>query len=136
MNKVELLGRLTRDPNVTYSLKDNSVIARFTLAVDRRFHKEGEQSADFISCVAFGKTGDFVEKYLKQGTKIAACGRIQTGSYTNKDGQKVYTTDVIIEECEFAESKASQATEEHSNTPTPDGFMSIPQGIDDELPFQ
>ena len=116
-------------------------IARYTLAVDRRFVRQGrnEQSADFISCVAFGKTGEFAEKYLKQGTKIAATGRIQTGSYTNKDGQKVYTTDVVVEECEFAESKG--ATSQPTNTqPEPqespdDGFMSIPEGLEDDLPF-
>lgn len=103
------------------------------MAVDRRIKAEGaEQTADFISCVAFGKLGEFAEKYLRKGTKIAAEGRIQTGSYTNKDGQKVYTTDVIIEHCEFAESKSAQSTP----APAPnDGFINIPEGIDDELPF-
>lgn len=117
-------------------------IARYTLAVDRRFVKNGrnEQTADFISCVAFGKTGEFAEKYLKQGTKIAVSGRIQTGSYTNKDGQKVYTTDVVVEECEFAESK--NTNQESTNTqPVPeeapaDGFMNIPEGANDDLPFR
>ena len=109
MNKVILMGRLTRDPNVRYTQQNGSqesmCVARYTLAVDRRGARDGQQSADFISCVAFGKNGEFAEKYLKQGTKIVATGRIQTGSYTNRDGQKVYTTDVVIEEQEFAESK-------------------------------
>ena len=143
MNKVVLMGRLTRDPEVRYSQGESSLaIARFTLAVDRRFKKEGEQSADFISCVAFGKTAEFVERYLKQGTKIATSGRIQTGSYTNKDGQKVYTTEVVIEETEFAESKAaaSEGGYQQMSRPEPsqavgDGFMNIPDGIDEELPF-
>lgn len=117
-------------------------IARYTLAIDRRFanrNQEG-QTADFISCVAFGKTGEFAEKYLKQGTKIAASGRIQTGSYTNKDGQKVYTTDVVVEECEFAESKGT--TSRPTNTqPEPqeapaDDFVDIPDGIENDLPFK
>lgn len=139
MNKVELLGRLTKDPDIRYS-GENS-IARYTLAVDRRFKKEGGQSADFISCVAFGKSAEFAEKYLKKGTKIAVSGRIQTGSY-EKDGQKIYTTDVVIEEQEFAESKnASGGGEDiqHQSQPEPapsDGFMSIPDGIEDELPFK
>ena len=136
MNRVILMGRLTRDPNISYAQKDNSAIARFTLAVDRRFSTEGQPSADFISCVAFGKQAEFAEKYLKQGTKVACEGRIQTGSYTNRDGQKVYTTDVILDGVEFAESKASQK----QTTPPPSsdgstGFMNIPDGIDEELPF-
>ena len=106
MNRVILMGRLTRDPNVTYSQKDNSAIARFTIAVDRRFARrdaaDGQQTADFIGCVCFGKQAEFAEKYLRQGTKIACQGRIQTGSYTNKDGQKVYTTDVVLDDVEFA----------------------------------
>ena len=106
MNKVILMGRLTRDPEVRYSQGENSTaIARYTLAVDRRFKRDGDQPADFIGCVAFGKLGEFAEKYLRKGTKVVVTGRIQTGSYTNKDGQKVYTTDVVVEECEFAESK-------------------------------
>ncbi len=108
MNKVILMGRLTRDPEVRYSQGqdgNNTAIARYTIAVDRRYKKDGEQQADFISCIAFGHNGEFAEKYLHQGTKIALEGRIQTGSYTNKNGQKVYTTDVIVEGCEFAESK-------------------------------
>ena len=108
MNKVILIGRLTRDVETRYSQGANPVaVARYTLAIDRRFKKEGEQEADFISCVAFGKAGEFAEKYFKKGTKIAITGRIQTGSYTNKDGQKVYTTDVVVEEQEFAESKTN-----------------------------
>ena len=108
MNKVILMGRLTRDPEVRYSAGENALaVARYTLAVDRRFRRDGEASADFISCVAFGRTAEFAEKYFRQGLKIAVTGRIQTGSYTNRDGQKVYTTDVVVEEQEFAESKAS-----------------------------
>ncbi len=145
MNKVMLMGRLTRDPEVRYSQGEASTaVARYTLAVDRRYRRQGdEQSADFISCVSFGKTAEFVERYLKQGTKIAGCGRIQTGSYTNKDGQRVYTTDVVLEEVEFAESKNSGGNRGESNlAPVPqpsrangDGFMNIPDGIDEELPW-
>ena len=135
-----LIGRLVRDPEVRYSKGEKSTaIARYTLAVDRKFKKEGEQSADFISCVAMGKNGEFAEKYLKQGTKIAIEGRIQTGSYTNKDGNKVYTTDVIVEGHEFCESKSSnQNNSQPSNNnpaPNPDEFISIPDGIENELPF-
>lgn len=133
-----LTGRLTRDPEVRYSQGEKSIaIARYTLAVDRKFKKEGEQSADFISCVAMGKNGEFAEKYLKQGTKIAIEGRIQTGSYTNKDGNKVYTTDVIVEGHEFCESKSSQNQSQQNINPAPnsDGFISIPDGIENELPF-
>ncbi|BBF44513.1 single-stranded DNA-binding protein [Lachnospiraceae bacterium KM106-2] len=147
MNKVVLMGRLTRDPEVRYSQGESALaIARFTLAVDRRFKRQGEQDADFINCVAFGKTAEFAEKYLKQGTKIVTSGRIQTGSYTNKEGQKVYTTEVIAEEVEFAESKATAANHtmdggyQQVSRPAPsqaagDGFMNIPDGIDEELPF-
>ena len=140
MNRVILTGRLVRDPEVRYSQGEKSIaIARYTLAVDRKFKKEGEQSADFISCVAMGKNGEFAEKYLKQGTKIAIEGRIQTGSYTNKDGNKVYTTDVIVEGHEFCESKSSNQNNSQSNNnnpaPNSDGFISIPDGIDEELPF-
>lgn len=142
MNKVILLGRLTRDPEIRYTQgTEQTCVARYSLAIDRRFKREGEASADFINCVAFGKQGEFAEKYLKQGTKIATVGRIQTGSYTNKDGVKVYTTDVVIEEQEFAESKASQSNQgQTAPAPTPrtdigDGFMNIPDGIDEELPF-
>ena len=138
MNKVILMGRLTRDPEVRYTQGDNAMaIARYSLAVDRRFKRDGEPDADFINCVAFGKSGEFAEKYLKKGTKVAVVGRIQTGSYTNKDGQKVYTTDVVVEEQEFAESKNSgssdnnQSAQANKNT----DFMNIPDGIDEELPF-
>lgn len=141
MNKVILMGRLTRDPEVRYSQGQNQTcIARYTLAVERRFKQEGQQSADFIGCVAFGKLGEFAEKYLKQGTKVAITGRIQTGSYTNRDGQKVYTTDVVVEEQEFAESKNAAGNRENAaNTQQSqtdaDGFMHIPEGIEEELPF-
>ena len=147
MNKVILMGRLTRDPEVRYSSDENALaIARYTLAVDRRFRKDNEASADFIGCVAFGKGGEFAEKYLRQGTKIVVTGRIQTGSYTNREGQKVYTTEVVVEDQEFAESKAasqnnSQTSAGNRQQPPPpmptdkDGFMQIPDGIDEELPF-
>ena len=145
MNKTILMGRLTRDPEVRYTQGDNaSAVARFSLAVDRRFKKDGEQTADFISCVAFGKTGEFIERYCHQGTKLVVEGRIQTGSYTNRDGNKVYTTDVVAENVEFAESKATAANNEggyQAARPEPssaagDGFMNIPDGVEDEgLPF-
>ena len=142
MNKVILMGRLTRDPEIRYSQNENSsAIARFTIAVDRRFKRQGdEQTADFINCVAFGKTAEFVENYLKQGTKVVGCGRIQTGSYTNKEGQRVYTTDVVIEELEFAESKKSAqqydtGREAQKPEPSEDGFVNIPDGLEDGLPF-
>ena len=186
MNKVILMGRLTRDPEVRYSSGANSMaVARFTLAVDRRFRRDGEASADFISCVSFGKSAEFAEKYFRQGLKVLVTGRIQTGSYTNRDGQKVYTTDVVVEEQEFAESKASSdnyqgngyqgnaqnnnyqnnnfqnnnyqdngyqgggyqnnnfggyngrnnAPAAPSSNVSADGFMNIPDGIDEELPF-
>ena len=147
MNKVILMGRLTRDPEVRYSQgAEPMAIARYTLAVDRRGRRDangGDQTADFISCTAFGRQGEFAEKYLKQGTKILVTGRIQTGSYTKQDGSKVYTTDVIVEEHEFAESKASagQGGYQSSDRPAPasasaDGFMSIPDGIENDLPFK
>ena len=142
MNKVILMGRLTRDPEIRYSQGESSLaIARYTLAVDRGFKHEGKQSADFISCVAFARSAEFAEKYLKQGTKICVSGRIQTGSYTNKDGVKVYTTEVVIEDQEFAESKNANGSVQNNGRPVPsvasgDGFMSIPDGIEDELPFQ
>ena len=147
MNKVILMGRLTRDPDVRYSAGENSTaVARYTLAVDRRFHRDGDATADFIGCVAFGRQAEFAEKYLRQGTKIAITGRIQTGSYTNREGQKVYTTDVVVEEQEFAESRAeaeaNRASFQRQSAPSPapsadagDGFMNIPDGIDEELPF-
>ena len=155
MNKVILMGRLTRNPEVRYSAGDSSMaIARYTLAVDRRFARRGEDNngatADFISCVAFGRSAEFAEKYFHQGLKVVVTGRIQTGSYGNKDGQKVYTTEVVVEDQEFAESKASSDSyaASHPRTeaapapsmPSPsaasaDGFMNIPDGIDEELPF-
>lgn len=138
MNKVILMGRLTRDPEVRMS--GDTAVARFSLAVDRRFKKDGEQTADFINCVAFGKIGEFIEKYGRKGTKFVVEGRIQTGSYTNKDGQKVYTTDVVVEQVEFAESKSSADgnttnNTANSNAPTDTSFMDIPDSIDEELPF-
>jgi single-strand DNA-binding protein len=143
MNKVILMGRLTRDPEVRYSSGENqTAIARYSLAVDRRRGKNDDQpSADFINCVAFGRSAEFAEKYFHKGLKITVAGRIQTGSYTNKDGQKVYTTDVVVEEQEFAESKAASGNAGNSapaGNPEPsngDGFMNIPDGIDEELPF-
>ena len=144
MNKVILMGRLTRDAEVRYSQGDASTaVARFTMAVDRRFRRDGDdQSADFISCVAFGKTAEFMERFGRKGTKFVLEGRIQTGSYTNKDGQRVYTTDVVTENIEFAESKASSENSGYvpASRPSPsgaagDGFMNIPDGIDEELPF-
>ena len=137
MNSVQLLGRLTRDPDVRYT-DGGSTIARFSLAVDRRFKQEGGGTADFINCIAFGKTAEFIERYVFKGTKIALNGRIQTGSYTNKDGVKVYTTDVVVENIEFAESKNSNLGNVNpilSTTGSGDGFMNIPDGIDEELPF-
>ena len=153
MNKVILMGRLTRDPEVRYSQNSESpmAVARFSLAVDRRGSRNSAdgQTADFINCVAFGRNGEFAEKYLRKGTKIALTGRIQTGSYTNKDGVRVYTTDIVVEEQEFAESKNASSGNEGGyqsggynggyNRPAPggagDGFMNIPDGIDEELPF-
>ena len=138
------MGRLTKNPEIKYAGKDNDMaVARYTLAVNRRYKRDGEQEADFISCVAFDRAAEFAEKYLHQGTKIAVTGRIQTGSYTNRDGQKVYTTDVVIEEQEFAESKNSAGEGGYSQAagrPEPsaagDGFMNIPDGVEDEgLPF-
>ena len=142
MNKVILMGRLTRDPEVRATSEGSSVV-RYTLAVDKRFKREGsEQTADFIPCTVFGKGAEFAEKYLHQGTKICVTGRIQTGSYTNKNNDKVYTTDVIVEEQEFAESKNAQNAGGFtpSTAPTPsgagDGFMNIAEGVEDEgLPF-
>lgn len=158
MNKVILMGRLTHDPEVRYGQgPDRSAYARYTLAVDRRWQNDGGRpTADFIGCIAFGKAAEFAEKYLRQGMKIAVVGRIQTGSYTNREGQKVYTTDVVVEEHEFVESRSS--AENRQNSPQPaagrpqdsegayadrrpqpsvgaDGFMNIPDGIDEELPF-
>ena len=148
MNKVILMGRLTRDPEVRYSQGENSLaIARYTLAVDRRQARNSgdDQTADFINCVAFGRAGEFAEKYFRKGTKIAVSGRIQTGSYTNKDGVRVFTTEVVVDDQEFAESKNASTGSEggftggNFNRPAPsgagDGFMNIPDGIDEELPF-
>lgn len=132
MNKVLLIGRLTKEPTVTYSQGENAMcIARYTLAIDRKFKQEGQPTADFINCVAFGKNGEFAEKYLKKGTKIAIEGRIQTGNYTNKDGQKVYTTDIVVEGHEFAESKSSS----NGTEPTPTNYEPQPVDEADELPF-
>lgn len=138
MNKVILMGRLTRDPEIRYSQTSEPVaIARYTLAVDRRFKREGEQTADFINCVVFGKGAEFAEKYLHQATKIVVTGRIQTGSYTNREGKKVYTTDVVVEEQEFAESKGSgESNRQPVAEDAGDGFMNIPEGVDDLLPFE
>ncbi|MCR4924636.1 MAG: single-stranded DNA-binding protein [Lachnospiraceae bacterium] len=151
MNKVILMGRLTRDPEVRYSTGDNQMaIARYTLAVDRRFNRNGnDQTADFINCVAFGKSGEFAEKYFRKGIKIVVTGRIQTGSYTNKDGQKVYTTEVVAEDQEFAESKNAAApvgsgsgyVDTHdaalgdAASDLSDDFMNIPEETDEKLPF-
>ena len=156
MNKAILMGRLTRNPDIRYTQGEKSVcIARYTLAVDRRFKRDGEQEADFISCVAFGRQAEFAEKYLQKGTKIVISGRIQTGSYTNREGARIYTTDIVVEEQDFAESKAtaagsnpesraaaagSEAPKQKEETaanqpPLQDGFMTIPEGIEDELPF-
>ena len=146
MNKVILMGRLTRDPEVRYSQSGDGqlALARYTIAVDRRFRRDGDQqTADFISCVAFGRQGEFAEKYLHQGTKILVEGRIQTGSYTNKDGNKVYTTEVVVENSEFAESKANASNTSNGgfqkSEPTSsvgEGFINIPDGVEDEgLPF-
>ena len=144
-------GRLTAEPKVTYGQGENNGVARFSLAVERRFKRDGQPSADFINCVAFGKSAEFVSKYLHKGTKIIASGRIQTGNYTNRDGQKVYTTDVVVEQMEFAESKATSQQNAPQSAPTSapqsvptsaptsapqDDFMNIPDGLDgDQLPF-
>ena len=147
MNKIILMGRLTRDPEVRYSQGENSLaIARFSLAVDRRFKRQGEPDADFFNCTAFGRQAEFVEKYLKQGTKILLSGRVQNDNYTNKEGQKVYSVQIIAEEMEFAESKSAASgggnafnQEFRPDAPEPnqaaDGFMNIPTGLEEELPF-
>ncbi len=146
MNKVILMGRLVRDPEIRYSNGENAMaIARFTLAVDRRFNRDRDQKSDFISCISFGKNAEFAEKYLKKGIKLVVTGKIQTGSYANRDGKKVYTTDVVVEEQEFAESKkvseansgSGQNSGQSTGYPEPenDGFMNIPDGIDEEFPF-
>ena len=144
MNKVVLVGRLTRDPEIRYSQGENATAtARFSVAVNRRFkNAEGNYDADFINCVVFGKSAEFTERYFRQGMRVTVCGRIQTGSYTNRDGVKVYTTEVVVEEQEFAESKNASGAQSYQNAPAPapsvdagDGFMNIPDGIDEELPF-
>ena len=152
MNKVVLVGRLTRDPEVRYSQGDSATaVARYTVAVDRRFKRDNEPTADFIPCVVFGRSAEFAEKYFRQGMRVSVSGRIQTGSYTNKDGVRVYTTEVIVEEQEFAESRAeseaNRGSFQYNNAPASqapafapsmdagDGFMNIPDGIDEELPF-
>lgn len=142
MNKVILMGRLTRDPDIRYSQGENATaIARFSLAVDRRFKQEGQPNADFINCLAFGKRAEFLEKYCHKGTKLVVEGSWQTGSYINKDGNKVYTNDCFVENCEFAESKTASENNGCGNAgktsgyPVNDGFMNIPNGIDEELPF-
>lgn len=139
MNKVILMGRLTGDPEVRYGTGErNMAVGRYTLAVDRRYKRDGEQQVDFIRCVAFDKAAEFAEKYFRKGMRICVSGRIQTGNYTNREGQKVYTTDVIIEDQEFAESKkeAGQQATKPQLEPIGDGFMSIPDGVeDDSLPF-
>ena len=137
MNSVQLVGRFTRDPEVGYT-DGGSTIARFSLAVDRRYKSENGPTADFPNCVAFGKTAEFIEKYFRKGMRMGCQGRIQTGSYTNNDGQKVYITDVVVESCEFVEPKASQQSEENNDGFGPadeNGFMNIPADIDEELPF-
>ncbi len=153
MNKVILIGRLTRDPEVRYSAGEGgTAYASYTLAVDRRFRRDrdnGDQTADFIRCVVFGKGAEFAEKYFRQGMKIGVTGRIQTGSYTNREGAKVYTTDIVVEDQEFVESKAvsdgyrasapsaspAPAAAPSADSASADGFMNIPDGIDEELPF-
>ena len=137
MNKIILMGRLTRDPEVRYSQGENSMaIARFSLAVNRRYKRQGEPEADFFNCTAFGKQAEFVEKYLKQASKILVSGRVQNDNYTNKEGQKVYSVQIIVEEIEFAESKGnSDAGTQQATPPDNNGFMTIPEGLEEELPF-
>lgn len=145
MNKVILLGRLVRDPETRYGgANDSMAVCRYTLAVDRKFKKDGEATADFINCISFGKSAEFAEKYFTKGLRVAVSGRIQTGSYTNRDGQKVYTTDVVVEEHEIAQSRSEASNQQESNrqpeispygADKDNGFMKIPDGIDDELPF-
>lgn len=145
MNKVILLGRLVRDPETRYGgANDSMAVCRYTLAVDKKFKKDGEATADFINCISFGKTAEFAEKYFTKGLRAAVSGRIQTGSYTNRDGQKIYTTDVVVEEHEIAQSRSEASSQQESNRQPEispygkdkdNGFMNIPDGIDDELPF-
>ena len=140
MNKVIMMGRLTRDPEVRYGQGANPMaVAKFSLAVERRFKREGEPEADFFNCTAFGKQAEFIEKYLRQGTKIVVTGRLQNDNYTNKNGEKVYSVQIVVDEIEFAESKnasgASTGQRPNPDGVKPDGFMSIPDGIEEELPF-
>lgn len=137
MNKVILMGRLVRDPEVRYSKGDNSLaIARYSLAVHKRFKKEDEQDADFINCVALGKNGEFAEKFLKKGMQISIVGRIQTGSYTDKDGKKIYTTDVVVEEHYFTESKKDSQTSSNASSDSTEAFYPVDENVDDaDLPF-
>ena len=142
MNNVVLMGCLTSDPDIRYSQGDNpTCVARYTLAVDRRFKRDGEQSADFIRCIAFGKTAEVTEKWVGKGKRIVVQGRIQTGSYKNKDGATVYTTDVVVENMEFADSKGESTGNGNKQeppvggVPDDDGFLSVPEGIEEELPF-
>ena len=134
MNKVLLSGRLTRDPEVRYA-NSGTTTTRFSLACDRKFKSDGQPTADFINCVAFGKTAEFIEKYFSKGSGIELEGRIQTGSYDNQEGKKVYTTDVVIESVEFPKGSGKTENSEANNTKTDDGFMNIPDGLDEELPF-
>lgn len=134
MNMTIMMGRLTRDPEIRQATTGN-VVASFSIAVDRRFKREGEPEADFFNCTAFGRTAEFVEKYFTKGKKILLTGSIQNDNYTNKDGQKVYATKIIVENVEFAESKNAEQTAPAEPTQTSDGFMSIPEGDLDELPF-
>lgn len=136
MNKVILVGRLTRDPEIRYSQGENSMaVGRYTIAINRRVKPDQEQTADYIRCIVFGRSAEFSEKYFRQGMRIAVSGRIQTGSYVNKDGIKVYTTEVVVEEQEFAESKAEAEGRPQESTTDADGFMNVPDGLDEELPF-
>lgn len=141
MNKAIIIGRMTRRADIRYTQGENQTcIARFTLAVNRKFAKEGEKSADFISCIAFGKTAEFLERYGHKGVKFVVEGRIQTGSYTNREGQKVYTTDVVVESIEFGESKSAAVSNNTNNDnmqqqTDENGFMLIPEGLEEELPF-
>ena len=136
MNKVTLIGRVVRDADIRYSQGANTTcVARYTLAVDRKFKQEGQPTADFINCIAFGKLGEFAEKYLHKGVKIAVTGRIQTGSYKNKDGNTVYTTDVVVEEQEFCESKSQSNSQPQPTQSNDNSWLNIPDGVEDSLPF-
>ena len=136
MNRVIMIGRLARDPEIRYSQGANTTcVAKYTLAVDRKFKQEGQPNADFINCIAFGKLGEFAEKYLHKGVKIAVVGRIQTGSYKNKDGNTVYTTDVVVEEQEFCESKSQSNSQPQPTQSNDNSWLNIPDGVEDSLPF-